>query len=128
MEELIKKYPDILCGQGEGPRKYNSYSLPLGWIPILGDFLRVADAENIEKNYVITCIKEKFGSLRIYDLNATKAIKSALSLAWKLSTVTCETCGKEGDYRQGSWIKVLCEDHAEGRPVMTPEQKSYFGG
>jgi hypothetical protein len=39
-----------------------------------------------------------------------------------LSYKTCEICGKEGVLRKGSWLKTLCDEHANGsEPFKCPK-------
>ena len=64
---------------------------------------------------VATQVKEKFGSLRFYYVGGDKVIDGMVDLAETLSSVTCEECGSPGVLRLGGWLRVLCDQHAEGK-------------
>lgn len=53
-------------------------------------------------------VKEKFGTLRFY-CGATEAIDKYVRLAERLSSVTCEDCGKLGKPNDSGWIRTQCD-------------------
>jgi len=83
-----------------------------GWIPLILELDK--QLEQIDSNYVINQIKEKFGGLRYY-------VDSLSDEGWKLvdeaeakSMTICEVCGQPGKRTNipgGFWIKTLCEVH-----------------
>ena len=54
-------------------------------------------------------VKEKFGTLRFY-CSGGETIYKFISLAERLSAVTCEDCGKQGTANNSGWISTLCEE------------------
>ncbi len=62
---------------------------------------------------VVTQVKEKFGTLRFYYTGGDEYINGLVSMAESMSSVICETCGAPGTQRGGSWIRTLCDEHAE---------------
>ena len=54
-------------------------------------------------------VKEKFGTLRFY-CGGGETIYKFISLAERLSAVTCEDCGKPGTQSNSAWICTLCEE------------------
>lgn len=56
-------------------------------------------------------VKEKFGTLRFYTNMATAEIEAIVDEAEKLSTVTCDVCGKPGKLTGGGWLSTRCEEH-----------------
>jgi len=86
-----------------------------GWY----DLVLALDARlaEIDPDYRIAQVKEKFGGLRYYasstvnfdgdfrDSPFQQAINEAEALAWR----TCEDCGAPGREAGGSWSIVLCE-------------------
>jgi hypothetical protein len=62
-------------------------------------------------------VKEKFGGLRFYINTGSDAIHDRISQAENESYKTCEQCGKPGVPRGGGWIKTLCDEHSDGRPL-----------
>jgi hypothetical protein len=58
----------------------------------------------------ISCIKEKFGTLRIYLHPTNDYINGIIAYAEHLSSVTCESCGKPGTLIKSMCARVRCED------------------
>ena len=71
-------------------------------------------------------VKEKFGGLRFYMDGATDEMRTLIRDAESLSYHICETCGKSGGLRKGGWLKVLCDEHSEGRELSKPPQVMTF--
>jgi hypothetical protein len=63
----------------------------------------------------VTQIKEKFGTLRFYYDGGDEHISGIASMGEAMSEITCEVCGAKGELRQGTWLKVLCDEHHEQR-------------
>jgi len=64
----------------------------------------------------ITCIKEKFGTLRVYfdtGFDSHDVISKLVTDAENASCGVCEMCGQPGKIRNGGWIKTLCDEHSE---------------
>lgn len=72
-----------------------------------------ADAdENADGEFSVEFVqvKEKFGALRIYTNFGDDAIDSMISLAARLSQLTCDTCGSPGKNTLiRGWYQTLCE-------------------
>ena len=58
-------------------------------------------------------VKEKFGGLRYYINSFTAVTGELIEAAEIASENTCEVCGEPGSTRSGSWIRTLCDTHAE---------------
>lgn len=91
-----------------------------GWAGILDRYFEVVDRELPEGVvYEIRQVKEKLGSLRLYDssyfepLSSVRAVTDAHRLAEARSYHTCEYCGRNGVWsnRRG-YLTTVCEDHA----------------
>lgn len=69
--------------------------------------------ENPWLNTKASCIKEKFGGLRIYyDGPVDDYIDGVIDMAEGESFITCEQCGGRGEKRyKGGYIYVSCEEH-----------------
>jgi hypothetical protein len=91
-----------------------------GWIVLIDtlfskieNHLRTCDAD-ANKDFVIEQIKEKFGSLRFYAMNADMEIYEMINEAEAESSKTCDECGAAGvlSIRQ-RWYKTLCSSCQE---------------
>ncbi|MBV2184836.1 MAG: hypothetical protein KUL88_09895 [Rhizobium sp.] len=112
-DELRAKYPRLL-------RPTFHFMCHEGWAGILDAYFAVVDHVMPEGAvYQIGQIKEKLGTLRIYDSSygetwaSVKAVTEAHRLAEARSFYTCEYCGKRGVWsiRRG-YLTTVCEDHA----------------
>ncbi len=77
------------------------------------DLLLVLDRRlaEIDPNYVIQYVKEKFGGLRFCTPIVTYSAEALIlvRIAEVEASVTCETCGKPGETRSHlGWLKTLC--------------------
>jgi len=66
-----------------------------------------------KKNYPkASQVKEKFGTLRFYLTKGTDRMYDLIHEAERLSSRTCEECGKPGLYdNKTGWYYTLCEEH-----------------
>lgn len=88
-----------------------------GWSDILARL--VTDLFSLGWTGCVIQIKEKFGALRFQGVpGENDAMRARISQAEAESYKTCEKCGKPGALRGGSWLKTLCDEHAEGREVV----------
>lgn len=111
--ELKAKYPRLnLMGVG--------FQCEVGWLWILDAYFAVVDSAMPDGAvYQIGQIKEKLGSLRIYDSSygetwaSVKAVTEAHRLAEARSYHVCEYCGRRGIWssRRG-YLTTVCADHA----------------
>jgi len=97
-----------------------------GWEPIIREAaskLEPLIAQYIKDNPTdeyLPCasqVKEKFGTLRLYLSTGTEEMYDIAAEAEDKSRDTCEECGKPGQLRRGGWLKTLCNEHANGKPV-----------
>jgi hypothetical protein len=93
-----------------------------GWFKIIYEALskiqehvrELYNAKHIEsKEIVVTQIKEKYGTLRIYMSSEDDVIEDIISKAHKKSSKTCEICGKRGKIRGSSWLYTACDTHTK---------------
>ena len=87
-----------------------------GWYPIIVDVdRRIAD---LDPNYVVHQVKEKFGGLRYYfaptanvDEETGKKMQQIVRKAEKLADRTCEICGSTDKValRDHGWWKTTCD-------------------
>ena len=60
--------------------------------------------------FYFTCVKEKFGLLRVYTSRYLDATDKAIGKAVEESERTCESCGEIGEMRHAGWMAVRCDD------------------
>jgi hypothetical protein len=64
----------------------------------------------LQDQFKVEQIKQKFGSLRFYMNRTTPYMDGAIHLAESMSYHTCEFCGNQGGSKQvGGWSAVLCD-------------------
>jgi hypothetical protein len=70
--------------------------------------------------FAVQQVKEKFGTLRFY-CPGNDAIDKYIRLAERLSSVTCEDCGKRGTPNDCGWIRTQCDACRDDRsfPIRT---------
>lgn len=73
------------------------------------------------KKYRVTQIKEKYGSLRWYDMGNTERGHEIISKYEKLSMTICINCGKPAVYESNGWVSFLCEDCVKDRYAKMKE-------
>lgn len=112
-DDLRAKYPRLLSGRV-------GFQCEIGWFDILDAYFAVVDSVMPpDAVYKVGQIKEKLGSLRIYDSSygetwaSVKAVTEAHRLAEARSYHVCEYCGNPGVWssRRG-YLTTVCEDHA----------------
>jgi len=94
-----------------------------GWHHILRDLHgRLAQ---IEPDYRVFQIKEKFGGLRVYTYTEhlsdddRKKVYAWIGIAEEEAWKTCEACGEYGSLRTErdgepwTWVRTLCDQHAK---------------
>lgn len=91
-----------------------------GWADLLVDLCKKIDAhlktlsKEDAEDIVALQVKEKYGSLRFYVSYSDEIIEGYISEAEKLSSVTCEECGKPGKILGNSWLYCACAEHTRG--------------
>jgi hypothetical protein len=111
---------------------YGGFACGEGWWPILtnlcANIQHHLDWKNKKSEVVpqvtVAQIKEKFGGLRFYYDGGDDTIRGMITMAEAWAGNTCETCGKPGHQRSGSWIKTLCDEHFD---EIETRKKERFG-
>lgn len=123
-KQLIEKYPFLLPRNrwtGKVPADYDySYTeldaMPDGWRKAFGEQMCQEIEEELEKynlqnEYRISQIKEKYGSLCWYDFGCTgKILREIIPTYEKLSKRICIKCGKPATKMTLGWISPYCDD------------------
>lgn len=91
-----------------------------GWYPLV--ITTDSGLAEIDADYVVHQIKEKYGTLRYYCAPSSEgpsgeirdAFRAVIRDAERASAITCEPCGAPGTlHNKGPWVKTLCESCAE---------------
>lgn len=93
-------------------------AIPYGWRKRFGiqfcDELKKAillsGGKKYLKEFVITTIKEKYGTLQVYIDNGTDEVYRVLSKYEYISQFVCVNCGKDAVKQSTGWICPYCED------------------
>ena len=102
------------------PNYYKSVDVDEGWYQIVVDCNNLLT--EIDPDYQIAQIKQKFGGLRYYfqpsDVNNGELYvkMNAVVLAYeKIASITCEATGKPGVLMKskGGWVKTLDPEYAK---------------
>jgi MinD superfamily P-loop ATPase len=90
-----------------------------GWYPIIVELdRRLAE---LDEDYVVHQVKEKFGGLRYYfeptpsaTPDTIAAMRAAVKEAKSVAERTCEECGASGGVLRGErmYVQTLCEECA----------------
>ena len=126
-KNLLEKYPWLTphnVWTGEIPKNFDyertwADNIPDGWRLAFGDQMieeldQLLKRYNIEKEYYLMQIKEKYGGLRWYDNGFPKEgyeeYKDWLYKYEELSFKTCINCGKPAIGYTKGWISPLCKE------------------
>lgn len=107
---------DYSAIHGNDPEKMKFYSDPEKMQGAIEHYSKTPKWMETHKEIpqvVAVQIKEKFGTLRFYVDYSDEYSRGVIEMAENMSARTCETCGAEGTRRDGSWIRTLCDTHAE---------------
>ena len=116
-QKLLDKYPKLFSNQ-----QFWGFECGDGWYDILDNLCGAITQYTHDPDEVyVDQIKEKFGRLRFYLSREDDVMHGMITLAEYMSGHTCETCGKRGKTRGGSWMVTLCDEHHEARIARLAE-------
>jgi hypothetical protein len=116
-QKLLDKYPKLFSNQ-----QFWGFECGDGWYDILDNLCGAIKEYTYDGDEIyVDQIKEKFGRLRFYLSKEDDVIHGMVTLAEYMSGHTCETCGKRGKTRGGSWMVTLCDEHHEARIARLAE-------
>ena len=110
-QKLLDKYPNLFSN-----KQFWGFECGDGWFDIL-DHLCGAITQYTYNSDDLTVdqVKEKFGRLRFYLSREDDVIHGMITMAEYMSGNICEVCGSPGKTRGGSWLRTVCDTHAEGK-------------
>jgi hypothetical protein len=120
-DKLTEEFPNLFRGRSKSPQEsLMAYACEHsdGWFHIIRSMCNAIESHlNSMKDpldYEFVQIKEKFGTLRVYDNAHDDFISGVIRMAENMSAVTCEVTGLPGRLRRkGSWYRTLCDEQAE---------------
>ena len=116
-KKLLDKYPKLFSS-----KQFWGVECGDGWYDILDHLCGAIKEYTYDgDNVTVGQAKEKFGKLRFYLAEEDSVIHGMITLAEYMSGHTCETCGKRGKTRGGSWMVTLCDEHHEARIARLAE-------
>jgi hypothetical protein len=119
-QSLYRDFPHLTVNEGRDPTttpEFDGFAIADGWERLLRQLLAEIEHERLKippeqaAKVMLTCVKEKWGLLRVYVAGANTAMQAACDRAEELSRSICELCGATGDdvYPDGSrWIRTQC--------------------
>lgn len=118
-QKLFEEFPDLFKGRTKPPTEsLMCYGLDHddGWFLIVYTMCRAIDSY-VKQNkiqYEFVQIKQKFGTLRVYDRGGDEYTKTIISMTEFMSSVICEVTGRPGRLycSPTQWYKTLCEEEA----------------
>ena len=104
-------------GRQQSPMMTSADNVGEGWHQIIRDL--EAGLNEIDPEFHLIQVKEKFGALRYYaephhemDRDIENKFQTRINTAEGRSQVTCEFCGQPGETHSiGGWLKTLCDEH-----------------
>ena len=123
VKQLIKKYPylqprnvwtDEICtvAKGEDAWYNGQHSLPTGWERLFLLYVKnlkpILERLDLVNKYRFSQIKEKYGSMRIYDFGNTPEGHDLNHAYERISEFVCETCGAPAKFRTNGYITQYC--------------------
>jgi hypothetical protein len=67
----------------------------------------------LDPNYTIQQIKEKYGGLRFYHTSCHQFATWDIEEAAEVESYTiCEVCGRPGSLRGRAWLQTTCDEHS----------------
>lgn len=131
-KQLCERYPKIFANRNGHMRETLmcfGFEHGDGWFNILNEMCgeiqhylnwKNKTAPTVEQ-VVAVQVKEKFGGLRFYYEGGDDYVRGVVDMATSMTRHTCEECGNVGQLRSGGWLRVLCDEHANGREVAKNE-------
>lgn len=115
-KQLVENYPRLFRGK-DAPVTENLMAFGCecgdGWFNIIKTACDlISSRTNADTaDFLLTQIKEKYGTLRIYYAGGDEYIAGIVDMAEAISAHTCEICGAPGKSNGGGWLTTRCETH-----------------
>lgn len=114
--EIITEYPELYGIPPFDPMKSLlcfGFECGKGWYPLLEELSKELSIEVKKSNlkeFRVTQVKEKFGTLRFYADNGNDKTRDLINDAESKSAKTCMTCGAEAAVRYNTgYVTCICD-------------------
>lgn len=121
-DDFNNQFPELtkMCGVGVGE----------GWFPLVWEMFerltasRAARGMPISEEYPLcfSTIKEKYGTLRVYPVNADDDDYQIIGMYEDMSQFVCEVCGESGQIRGSYWLYAACDKHTRPEDLRATEE------
>jgi hypothetical protein len=126
-QNLINKHmkvlrPPSIGGESEELSELIYFDIPAGWLSVVDRAL--TRLGNIEAGQThVSQIKEKYGSLQIYDDGCCPQSDFITILAEAESMQTCQYCESAGTLQKskGGWLATVCKEHTNIKGAIFDE-------
>ena len=112
-EEYLISIGGVYDWRGNNTTNPSFFGVNEGWFMIVKNLISELLEFGWDRHMIQS--KEKFGGLNFYIKEPTPVMQGIIHTYEKLSYNICEDCGQLGLQRKGSWIRTLCDKHAEER-------------
>jgi hypothetical protein len=113
--QLEQKYPFLEETVENTSFHHFGFECGEGWFDVIDSLCSKIYNHIIENNitnFHVLQVKEKFGGLRFYVRGSDSAITGFILDAERLSKITCEKCGNDGEViNDDGCLRASCEDH-----------------
>lgn len=122
-KRLVTAFPHLFPGyRGDPAKSCMAFGMECGdgWFTILWGLCLSIDGyyKNLELNnqpapvpVTFTQVKEKYGTLTVYYSGGDRSVRSIVSMAEAMSSLTCEACGSTTDVKasRSGWLYIRCQ-------------------
>lgn len=109
MSIYAKDVPELGPASAHFTHAYKAFDIGPGWVPIVVELDR--QLNEIDPDYKLHQVKEKFGGLRVYATTLPEGYK-LIEVAERIASETCDTCSKPGKLiSDNGWYHVGCDNH-----------------
>lgn len=122
-KKLIEIYPYLLprnLWTDKVPENYDysyirgHYELPEGWLRLFFLYCKairpILVADNYLEGFRFSQVKEKYGSMRLYNFGYPRGMENLEFLYSGYSEFVCQRCGRMAKYSTIGWVEQLCEN------------------
>ena len=120
IRSLVERYPYLRPHNAWTGKVYDDYdfsytyvdNLPCGWDRLFLLYCKCIRDYLIKNNYLdkfyFTQVKEKYGTMRLYNAGCPKDIQRITNLFEGYSKYVCQDCGDFSVFRTDGWVSHLC--------------------